>query len=223
MKKTIGATHEFHSDEYAREWADRFEITKERRECFEHIGDLLETDLNGSAKILELGTGPGYLAGYLLNRFKTIHYHCLDYSEAMLSIAKENTEEHSPRVTYQQIDLTSPSWQDEIKGDYSAVVSTWALHDLGGKVAIRAVYQAAQKLLADNGLILNADFIKPQGLEIDFEAGRLLISEHLLYLKDAGFSEVECTKEFEINREEPASHNNYACLKGRYNKSTPEP
>lgn len=215
-ENTIGATHEFHSDEYVRQWAECFEVTKERRECFEHIGDLLEPELNDASAILELGAGPGYLASYLLNRFETVRYHCLDYSEAMLNLAKGNLKEYGSRVTYQQIDLTSSSWENEIKGAYSAIVSTWALHDLGSKEAIRAVYQAVQKLLADKGLILNADFIKPQGLDFDFEEGRFSISEHLVYLKNAGFSEVECTKEFEIDLENPASHNNYACLKGRH-------
>ena len=210
----VGATHDFHDEEYAHLWAESFRVTKERLECFEHIGDLLQSKLDGWSVILELGTGPGYLASYLLQRFKDISYHCVDYSDAMLNIAKENLEEYSSRVTFQQIDLLEESWEKKIENKPVAIVSTWALHDLDNEEKIAEVYQSARKILLNNGILLNADFIKPEGIQDVFENGRFPIINHQEYLKNAGFSIVECTKMFEINLVEPASHNNYACFKG---------
>ena len=218
-KITVGATHDFHSVVYASWWADRFEVTKERHECFDHLGNILASELNETDLILELGSGPGYFANYILNRFSAVSYHCLDYSEAMLNIAKNNLNPYSTRVSFQQVDLTKSNWADTVNGTYSAIVSTWALHDVGNKELIQSVYESARKLLSNSGILLNADFIKPRGISREFEAGRLLISEHLDLLATAGYSDVECTKEFEINFDEPASHNNYACFKGRHNKA----
>lgn len=211
----VGATHNFHSEEYVRLWAKRFEVTPERLECFEHIGNHIERELNPTSLILELGTGPGYLARYLLERFDGITYQCLDFSDAMLGIARENLKSHSSRTIFQRIDLLEPSWEKEIERTPAAIVSTWALHDLGSKENVAAVYCSSRKLLSNGGILLNADFVKPEGIEHEFEEGRFLISQHLEYLKDAGFTECECTQEFEQDLENPAPHNNYSCLKGK--------
>jgi len=214
-KDTIGATHEFHNRAYAHWWAERFAITSERLECFMHIGDLAETTPPKDRSFLELGTGPGFLAHYLLGRFPLVRYHCVDYSDAMLTIAKEKLGVFGARVTYQQIDLCDTSWHQNVERGWSAIVSTWALHDLNSEKSISLVYKACASLLRKGGILINADFIKPDDVSLPFEPGRILVSSHLNHLKEAGFKEVACTNAFEMNSASPASHNNYACLKGQ--------
>ena len=85
----IGAEHEFHNSEYASWWADRFQITPDRPSCFDTLGDILENFISDNGMILELGSGPGYLADYLTDRFSRCFYRCADFSEAMLPLANE--------------------------------------------------------------------------------------------------------------------------------------
>jgi cyclopropane fatty-acyl-phospholipid synthase-like methyltransferase len=211
----VGATHEFHSVEYARWWSERFEVTPERRDCFEHLADLLAPSLKSESVVLELGIGPGYLAQHLLRRFTKIRYCGLDYSAAMLEIAKARLAEFSPRIALQRIDLTAAEWEKSVCGPFAAIVSTWALHDLGREDLIGSVYEAARSLLHEGGVLVNVDFIRPAAIDRSFEGGRLLASAHVALLKKAGFFEVACSKEFAVDLDNPTSASNYACLKGR--------
>lgn len=212
----VGARHQFHDAEYAQSWADRFKVTEERLSCFEHLGDLIEPELSKSSTILELGTGPGYLAAYLLDRFTCARYLCLDYSAAMREIAGRPLEAHRARVSFLEADLIHPSWDVVVPEKCAVVVSTWALHDLGSKTAVESVYLAASRVLTTRGLLLNADFVKPTDCHVEFEGGRFLIAEHLESLRRAGYVDVACTREFAVNLSAPMSHHNYACLKARW-------
>ena len=50
-----------------------------------------------------------------------------------------------------------------------AVVSTWALHDLGAPANVEQVYAGCAKALGGQGLLLNGDFIKPDGTAHEYE------------------------------------------------------
>ena len=97
-----------------------------------------------------------------------------------------------------------------------ACVSTWALHDLGGPDATFKVYRDCAGLLAaSGGVLLNGDFVKPEGTAFVFEAGRFEVSRHLELLRWAGFARCECLEMFEEEIESPTPAQNYALLAGR--------
>ena len=75
------------------------------------------------------------------------------------------------------------------------------------------VYQACRRLLADGGMLLNGDFVKPDGTRHEYEAGRFVVSRHLELLQEAGFREAHCLMFFEKELENPTSAQNYACIK----------
>ena len=164
-------------------------------------------------------SNPGYFANNILNRFSAVSYHCLDCSVAMLNIAKNNLKAYSTRISFQQVDLTKNNWADTLNGTYSAIVSTWALHDVSNKGSIQSVYELAKKMLSNGDILFNAHFIKPHRISREFEAGRLLISDQLNLLAAVGYSNVKYTKKFQINFNEPASHSNFASVKGMHNHS----
>jgi len=209
----IGAEHEFHNSEYASWWADRFQITPDRPSCFDTLGDILENSISDNGKILELGSGPGYLADYLTDRFSRRFYHCADFSEAMLSLANEQLGSRRASAKLTQVDLLDPNWAKEFDQDYDAVVSTRVLHDLGPLMQ-SGRYKNSSPLISKGGVLVNADFIKPMGSPFEFEPGRILIEEHLKLMTSIGFNPTSCVKKFEVSIENPESHNNYACMIG---------
>ena len=210
----IEALHDFHDLRFSKGWADKFTPTKDRMDLFETMKSYIQKEYHSSAHILELGIGPGFLANYLLEKLPAITYEGLDYSEAMIDIASKRNKEYQDRIEYKKSDLTSLTWSKDVKIRPDVIVSTWALHDLFTKENIANVYKQSFEILSKGGMLLNGDFIKPEESKIGYEGGRIKPSEHILILKDAGFSFVECVKLFEIDVENPTTANNYACLKG---------
>jgi len=67
--------------------------------------------------------------------------------------------------------------------------------------------------LLDGGILLNGDFVKPEELDCEYEAGRIKPSEHLELLAAAGFKSAICVKEFEKDITNPTTSNNYSYFK----------
>ena len=215
MNKKVEALHDFHNAEYAQEWADRFVPTPPRQELFTTIIDQLQLHSLPNKHVVELGIGPGYLALEVLQRIADITYEGVDFSAAMFKIADSRLENYRGQVTYTQIDLTEDDWHKKLSKIPDAIITTWALHDLGSEQNILSVYQHAKKVLPEGGLLLNGDFIKPEKTEFEYEAGRITIQRHIDLLKQAGFQEPECLVYLEADTEKPTTANNYACLRGR--------
>mgnify|MGYP000020586043 CR=1 FL=1 len=66
----IEALHEFHDEDFAKEWADKFTPTPARMRLFETILTRIKTLNETHFHIVELGIGPGFLAHFLLSRLK---------------------------------------------------------------------------------------------------------------------------------------------------------
>ena len=214
MNRVIGAHHEFHDEDYVSDWADRFVPTKERRELFALMCSELKSHIPADAGIVELGIGPGYLAEHLLGLLPNIRYLGVDFSAPMLAIARTRLVQHASRVDYLQADLIRDNWSKGVKISVHAIVSTWALHDLGSREAVAAVYGYCAAVLQNGGLLLNGDFIKPDTARHEYECGRFEIATHVRLLRCAGFTNVGCLGVLETEIESPTAAQNYACFKG---------
>lgn len=215
MSEVVGATHAFHDVEYAEDWARRFEPTPERLHLFETIWQQLQETVPADGHVVELGIGPAYLAAYLLERMPRITYEGVDFSQPMLTQAAARLAGFGERVQFQQADLLGDSWGGDLARTPSAIVSTWALHDLGGEAQTLHVYRACAATLPAGGVLLNGDFIKPDGTRLPFEAGRFPIGRHLELLLEAGFSDRRCLHLWEEEIEAATASQNYACMLGR--------
>jgi len=209
----IEAIHDFHDAEYAQEWSDRFEPTPARQRLFDMMTDVLSEDLDSDICIVELGTGPGYLASHILAKLTQVEYECVDFSAHMLSIAEERLSSFIGPVHFTQADLTAGDWTDALSLKPTAVVTTWALHDLLSKESIARVYDMVYRVIPSGGIFLNGDFIKPEESTVAYEAGRIKPSTHLELLRQSGFREATCLGHFEVDVEHPTTSNNYACFK----------
>jgi cyclopropane fatty-acyl-phospholipid synthase-like methyltransferase len=208
----VGAEHEFHDQAFAKRWAERFIPTPERLRLFNTILTTLKEHIPTNGSVLELGIGPGYLARHILAEMPDIHYQGIDFSMPMLDIAKERLSQYSPRVTYTQTDLIHDNWETLIPEPVDAIVSTWALHDLGSPEHIENVYKTSFFVLKNDAILLNGDFIKPEQATQVYESGRFEVSKHLDMFARAGFSNYQCIATFEQELENPTAAQNYACL-----------
>ncbi|TNF98630.1 MAG: class I SAM-dependent methyltransferase [Gammaproteobacteria bacterium] len=212
-KDVIGADHEFHDEEFVLGWAERFVPTPERLELFNIILSELQSLIPEDGRVVELGIGPGYLANHILAAMPAIKYCGIDFSDPMLEIASSRLKPYSSRITYAKADLVQDDWENTVAKPINAIVSTWALHDLGSQTNINIVYEKSAKALGAQGVLLNGDFIKPDGAVHEYEAGRFQIAKHLEMLRNAGFRDAECLVLLEEEIESPTPAQNYACIK----------
>jgi SAM-dependent methyltransferase len=212
MGGIVGARHEFHDAAYVRGWADRFVPTASRLRLFDLILQQIRRANAPHAHVVELGIGPGYMARYILQRDQTISYEGVDFSEVFFEIAKQTIGELMHRVTLTKADITDQTWPKRLSRTPVAIISTWALHDLGGQQAVADVYARCYETLDRGGVLVNGDFIKPDGTKWEFEPGRFAIDRHLQLLHRAGFAEAKCLAHLEPNVDNPTPAENYACL-----------
>ena len=214
MAEIIGAQHEFHDAAFAVEWADRFVPTPARLALFDLVLSELKSKIPERGRVVELGIGPGYLADHVLRAMPGIQYCGIDYSRPMLDISRSRLRAHSARVAYLQADLVNDTWWDDVPAPVSAIISTWALHDLGSRENVEIVYKSCAQVLQDGGLFLNGDFIKPEKTRYEFEPGRFRIVDHLAILRRVGFERAGCLESFEEELQSPTAGQNYACFRG---------
>ncbi len=208
----VGAQHEFHNAQFVRDWANRFVPSPERLQLFDTMIDSIVEHAQGAAHIVELGIGPAYLAERVLNKLPHVTYEGVDFSEPMLDIAAERLAPYASRVTFTQADLVEEEWDAKVAHPVGAIVSTWALHDLGSETHIAKVYRDCRHLLAPGGVLLNGDFVKPDDTPHEYEPGRFQVSRHLDLLQAVGFEDARCLIYLEKEIEHPTAAQNYACL-----------
>jgi SAM-dependent methyltransferase len=212
MSGFVGAKHEFHDPDFVRGWIDRFVPTPPRLRLFDMILAQIARPGLPSAHVVELGIGPGYLARHILERNPNVSYEGLDFSQPMFAVARETLGDLIDRVTLTAADLLDNAWPERLSRRPGAIVSTWALHDLGSEQAVADVYRCCHEALPPGGVLVNGDFIKPDGTAHEYEAGRFPIARHLELLRAAGFEAPRCLEHFEPNIETPTTAENYACF-----------
>ena len=152
------------------------------------------------------------MARHILERDKKITYEGLDFSDVFFEIAKETIGDMLGHVTLTKADLMNQSWPSNLSKRPGAIISTWALHDLGGQQAVADVYARCYETLPNGGVLVNGDFIKPDGTDWEYEPGRFEISRHLELLQSAGFPDPKSIAHLEPNLKDPTPAQNYACL-----------
>jgi SAM-dependent methyltransferase len=210
MSGFVGADHQFHDAAFVQGWADRFVPTPPRLALF----DLILSRIPDTGHVVELGLGPGYMARHILERNGAITYEGVDFSTVFFEVAKKTLGTSTSRVTLTNADLMDQAWPKALSRQPNAIISTWTLHDLGGQKAIADVYARCFEALPPGGVLLNGDFIKPEGTSFEFEPGRFEAAIHLELLRNAGFRDPLNLGAFDANVDSPTAAQNYACFMG---------
>src|SRR3989442_11632437 len=96
---------DFHSEEAAQAWAKEAEQKLPTRlEFFNFF--VAELTAKQPQTLLELGSGPGFLAEQILPRCPFVqHYALLDFSRPMIETSRKRLDVFAERISFQQVDF----------------------------------------------------------------------------------------------------------------------
>lgn len=159
-----------------------------RTEIFATIAREL-TALPDVARVLELGSGPGFLAAVLLDARPRLNLTLLDFSAAMHGLARARLGHRSEGVMFVERSFKEPGWASGL-GPFDAVVTNQAVHELRHKRHAPALHRAVRGILAPGGVYLVSDHVFGEGGLPD-ERMYMTEPEHREALLAAGFGSVE--------------------------------
>ena len=187
------------SNEHARDYLERAESISHRGEG---EAALLEFIPQGTRRILDLGTGDGWLLALVRREHPDTEAVAVDFSPAMLEGARKRfAGEPSVKVVAHNLDEALPA-----QGKFDAVISSFAIHHLVDERK-RALYAEIYELLNPSGVFCNLEhvaspssrlhkeFLERIGFTVETEdpSNKLLdVETQLRWLREIGFVDVDC-------------------------------
>jgi SAM-dependent methyltransferase len=174
----------------AREWAESAMVKRRCREhFFARIGEEIARLEDGSPRLLELGSGPGFLARHVLETTSQLSYFALDFSPAMHTLAKARLGPMADRVRFIEADFKSDGWARTMPR-FDVVASVQAVHELRHKRHAALLYRTVWSLLRPPGVFLMCDHVVGSGGMTD-RALFMTAEEHESALRAGGFASVD--------------------------------
>lgn len=174
----------------AREW-EQTAMSKRpwRTEFFSRFSTEIKNMPPSAHRILELGSGPGFLAEHLLTSLDCIKCVLLDFSPAMHQLAKDRLGPLAGRAEFIERSFKLPDWMDGL-GQFDCVVTNQAIHELRHKSYASQLHQQVRAVLKPGGLYLICDhFCGEGGMKND--QLYMSVEEQKEALISAGFLSVE--------------------------------
>jgi tRNA (cmo5U34)-methyltransferase len=147
---------------------------------FRLIAKTISQENDAAIRILDVGSGYGALAQFLLTQFPNATAVCHDGSDEMAALGRQRMAALGKRVKYALSDLSKPGWSKVIDGPFDAVVSSIAIHNVRSHDIIRSIYREASSLVRPGGCFLNFDRMIPS------------LEEQLKWFREAGLENVGC-------------------------------
>lgn len=133
-------------------------------------------------RFLDIGTGDGVMAHYLLDQFPKAEAIVVDFSDQILDACKKRLESYGSRVTIVKADLTSSEWKQSFdEGCFlDADVSGFCIHHLthGRKYEL---YEEIYALLRPKGIFLNLEHVASQHLDGEALFDQLFVESLIAY------------------------------------------
>jgi len=172
----------------AQEWERTAQARPGRSEIFQAFATELRGITSSQLDVLELGSGPGFLATYLLQEMPNIRMRLLDFSAAMHNLARKRLGKNVERVQFVERNLKEPGWEQDL-GTFNAVITNQAVHELRHKKYAVGLHSLVKALLRPGGIYLVSDhFFGEGGLKNDHLY--MTVAEQQESLVKAGFASV---------------------------------
>jgi ubiquinone/menaquinone biosynthesis C-methylase UbiE len=113
-------------------------------------------------RVLEIGSGPGFLAKHLLESLEQISCVLLDFSPTMHEFAKARLIGLESRVRFIERDFKQENWWEGL-GRYDCGVSNQAVHELRHKRHAMQLHSQVRRILQSDGLYLVCDHFVGDG------------------------------------------------------------
>jgi predicted O-methyltransferase YrrM len=109
--------------------------------------------------VVDLGAGPGALAGRLLHRLPAARVVAVDADPVLVDLGRRVHADLGGRLRWVESDLRAADWVPALEGEpVGAVVSASALHYLAPGDLV-PLYRRLAGLLQDGGLVVNGDLL----------------------------------------------------------------
>jgi SAM-dependent methyltransferase len=173
----------------ARQWAATAMARRPwREEFFQCFVDQLRAMRSDRLAVLELGSGPGFLAQRILAAVPGVAYTMLDFSPAMHALARERLGPLARAVRQVEADFKRAGWAAGL-GEFDAVVTMQAVHELRHKKHVAGLHATVRSLLKPTGRYLVCDhYVGPGGMTN--AALYMTVAEQRQALAQAGFAAV---------------------------------
>jgi ubiquinone/menaquinone biosynthesis C-methylase UbiE len=138
-------------------WTDEADrIRPWRARIRDHIARRVAT-LPQGARVLELGSGPGFLAQRVLEICSQLQgYTLVDFSEPMLALARDRLLSF-PAASFVHASFKSEEWPGRVAGPFDCILSMQAVHELRNKRHAVRLYEQAYDVLGVPGRIMICD------------------------------------------------------------------
>lgn len=179
--------------EGAAHWAETADARYPARDVFWDLftGALTET-FDRPVRILELGSGPGFLAERILAAAAVSTYTLVDISPAMHDLARARLAGDADKLVFVTANYGLPGWTEGL-GQFDAVVSLQAVHEVRLKERVGPLYAALRPHLAPGGLALICDRCLTPEHPGD-ETLHMTRTEHEQALTEGGFTDVRLVR-----------------------------
>lgn len=174
----------------AREWASRaMSLRPWRADFFACIAKNLRTDVK-PLRVLELGSGPGFLAEQILRTHPDVQMVLLDFSEPMHRLARERLAPFADRITHVTASFKEPGWSAGL-GQFHHVVTNQAVHEMRHKRYATGLHAEVRQVLLPAGTYLVSDHHAGGEEGMKNTELYMTVEEQLASLQAAGFSSIQ--------------------------------
>jgi SAM-dependent methyltransferase len=178
-------------EEDARQWSALAMVRRPwRAEFFAVMVSAIQAASQGlPCRVLELGSGPGFLVEHLLKALPSVTVVALDFSAPMHRLAVQRLGMLAARVQFVERSFREPGWAQGL-GQFEHVVTNQAVHELRHKHRAPALHAEVRACLAASGSYLVSDHYFGEG-GMSNEQLYMSVLEQKTALADAGFASVE--------------------------------
>jgi len=179
--------------EDAQAWAESANVKRPwRAEFFSAFVSELVALPTAPLSIIELGSGPGFLAERIVRELPGVHYTLFDFSPSMHQLARGRLGSQ-PNLSFVEGDFKREGWSQDL-GSFHAVVTLQSVHELRHKRYASALHLAVRELLHPRGVYLVCDHIAGPGGMTNTEL-YMSVTEQANALIVAGFDSVSVVLE----------------------------
>jgi ubiquinone/menaquinone biosynthesis C-methylase UbiE len=176
------------SDRDAVEWErNAMTIRPWRTEFFDSFAAEV-AKVKGPVRVLELGSGPGFLAAHLFAAIPELSMVLLDFSSAMHRLAQARLSLHLDRISFVERSFKDAEWTSSLEG-FDFVVTHQAVHELRHKRYAPVLHEQVRGVLSANGKYLVGDHYAGDGGMKNTDL-YMTVQEHRDALVGAGFGSV---------------------------------
>jgi ubiquinone/menaquinone biosynthesis C-methylase UbiE len=190
QSRDVPSPIDLRTEQDAREWAASAMSKRPWRAVFfqRFVDELQSLDMR-PLQILELGSGPGFLARCILDAIPCAEYAMLDFSPTMHHLARERIAPHVGRTRQLLVDFKDDGWTVGL-GKFDAIVTHQAVHELRHKKHAAKLHRSARIILRPRGVYLVCDhYVGSDGMSN--ASLYMTVDEQRAALEAANFASVE--------------------------------